>query len=79
MPLREPAPAPALFDFVRFLASSITFVAHLSDVSVWFDGRQLARIQRERGVPKSIPLRKGLKAESSKGVMKVVGVQVMRA
>ena len=79
MPLREPTPAPTLFDFVRFLASSITFVAHLSDVSVWFDGRQLARIRRERGVPKSIPLRKGLKADSSKGLMKVIGIDVMRA
>ncbi|KAL4253718.1 hypothetical protein ABKN59_003690 [Abortiporus biennis] len=75
MPLREPAPMPVPFDFVRFLASSITFVAHLSDVSVWFDGKQLAHIQRERGVPKPLRLKPGLKPDSSKGTMRVTSAQ----
>jgi len=75
MPLREPAPVPTLFDFVRFLTSSITFVAHLSRVSVWFDGRELAKIQRERGPPRPLGLLENLRAQSSKGMMKVSGIQ----
>lgn len=78
MPLREPATCPTPFDFVRFIASSITFVAHLSDVSVWFDGHRLARITRERGAPSSLGLRQGLKTDSSKGTMRAVSVEQIR-
>ncbi|GJE97590.1 hypothetical protein PsYK624_138110 [Phanerochaete sordida] len=77
MPLREPGPPPIPFDFIRFLASSITFMARLSEVSVFFDGRRLARLKKDRGIPKSIGLRKGLKAETAKSTMKVTGVNVM--
>ncbi|TCD69784.1 hypothetical protein EIP91_006320 [Steccherinum ochraceum] len=75
MPLREPAPCPIPFDFVRFITSSITFVAYLSDVSVWFDGHRLARITRERGAPSALTLRPNLKTDSSKGMMRVAGVE----
>ncbi|KAH8102310.1 hypothetical protein BXZ70DRAFT_1017278, partial [Cristinia sonorae] len=75
MPLREAAPCPTPFDFVRFITSSMTFVAHLADVSVWFDGHRLARITRERGAPSSLGLRSGLKVDSSKGIMRVVNVE----
>lgn len=79
MPLREPAACPTPFDFVRFITSSITFVAHLSDVSVWFDGHRLARITRERGAPNALGLRSGLKVDSSRGLMRVAGVEQIRA
>lgn len=78
MPLREPGPPPTPFDFIRFLASSITFMARLSEVSVFFDGRRLARLRKDRGVPKPIGLRGGLKTETPKGTMKVIRVNVMR-
>ena len=78
MPLREPVPAPTPFDFIRFLASSITFMARLNDVSVFFDGHRLARLHKERGPMRSIGLRKGLKNETAKGTMKVTGVGAMR-
>ncbi|THH29159.1 hypothetical protein EUX98_g5023 [Antrodiella citrinella] len=75
MPLRDPAACPTPFDFVRFITSSITFVAHLSDVSVWFDGHRLARITRERGAPNVVGLRSGLKTDSSKGTMRAAAVE----
>ena len=78
MPLRESAPMPIPFDFVRFLTSSITFVAHLAQVSVHLDGRVLAKIQRERGVPKTISLRSNLKHDSSKSMMRVKGIDATR-
>lgn len=78
MPLREPGPAPTPFDFIRFLASSITFMAHLSEISVFFDGKRLARLCKDRGVPRSIELRPGLKRETPKSLMRVNGVDVMR-
>lgn len=76
MPLREPGPPPIPFDFIRFLASSITFMTHLSEVSVFLDGRRLARLKKDRGMPRSISLRKGLKSETAKGTMRITGVNV---
>ncbi|KAI0083802.1 hypothetical protein BDY19DRAFT_975723 [Irpex rosettiformis] len=77
MPLRKPETLPIPFDFIRFLTSSITFMAHLSEVSVFLDGKRLARLRKSRGLPKSIGLRKGLKAETAKGMMRVTDVNVM--
>ena len=78
MPLRKPEPLPIPFDFIRFLTSSITFMAHLSEVSVYFDGFRLARLRKDRGVPRSVGLRKGLKAESARGMMRITDVSMMR-
>ncbi|CAL1709408.1 unnamed protein product [Somion occarium] len=76
MPLREPVPMPTPFDFVRFLTSSITFVAHLTQVSVLLDGKLLAKIRRERGVPRTLNMKPTLKPDSSKRTMRVAGVEV---
>lgn len=78
MPLREPVPPPTPFDFIRFLASSITFMARLSEVSVFFDGKRLAHLKKDRGLPRSLTLRKGLKPETPKGTMRVSSVSVTR-
>ena len=75
MPLREPSPIPIAFDFVRFLASSITFMAHLQDVSVFINGRRLARLIKEPGVPTPTMIPRGLKTTSPQGIMRVVGVR----
>lgn len=76
MPLREPGPIPTPFDFIRFLASSITFMARLSEVSVFFDGKRLAKLDKTRGIPRAIGLRKGLKPETQKGTMRVTDISV---
>ncbi|KAI0037007.1 hypothetical protein K488DRAFT_75577 [Vararia minispora EC-137] len=75
MILREPAPIPPAFDFTRFLVSSMTFMAHLSEVSVYFDDRRLVRITKDGGKPKDIPEIEGLKPTSPKGIMTVKSIQ----
>lgn len=79
MHLREPGPIPNAFDFTRFLASSLTFMAHLSDVSVYFDDKRLARITKKPGAPRSLPLPRGLKPASPAGMMHVRSIQSTRA
>ncbi|KAI0077558.1 hypothetical protein K474DRAFT_1750473 [Panus rudis PR-1116 ss-1] len=76
MPLREPMTMPPPFEFVRFLTSSITFVAHLTQVSVLLDGHLLAKIRREHGTPKILPLRPALKAESPHRSMRARSMEI---
>ncbi|THH10019.1 hypothetical protein EW146_g8508 [Bondarzewia mesenterica] len=75
MTLREPAPIPAAFDFTRFLVSSITFMSHLSQVSVFFDDKRLVRLSKESGSSRDMPLLRGLKTASPSGIMTVRGIQ----
>ncbi|OBZ66504.1 hypothetical protein A0H81_13686 [Grifola frondosa] len=75
MSLREPAPIPPPFDFTRFLASSITFMAHLMDVSVYLDDKCLSRLTKDRGVSEPTNIPKGLKNSSPLGTMHVMGIQ----
>jgi hypothetical protein len=65
---------PVAFDFTRFLASSITFMAHLSEVSVYFDDKRLVRLRKESGVPKAMGIPKGLESHSPLGMMNVTAV-----
>ena len=78
MELREPAPIPQPFDFTRFLASSITFMRHLLDVSVFLDDKRLSRLTKAPGVPKALSLPRGLKASSPLNTMHVNGLQTTR-
>ncbi|KAJ7594698.1 hypothetical protein C8J56DRAFT_927422 [Mycena floridula] len=75
MKLREPAPIPVAFDFTRFLASSITFMAHLCKVSVFLDDKRLVVITKESGTPKELGLPKGLRSTSVSGIMSVKKIQ----
>jgi Protein of unknown function (DUF3684) len=78
MTLREPGPVPTALDFTRFLASSITFMTHLSEVSVYFDNKQLVRLFKNRGLSKKVPMRRGLKGTSPKGMMNVKSIETTR-
>ena len=78
MTLREAGPIPPAFDFMRFLASSITFMVHLNDVSVYFDEHCIGRINKSPGVAKAIDLPRGLKRSSQLNVMNVKAVQSHR-
>ncbi|KAH9901111.1 hypothetical protein C8Q73DRAFT_742765 [Cubamyces lactineus] len=75
MELREPTPIPPPFDFTRFLASSITFMRHLLDVSVFLDDKRLCRLTKTPGQPKALGIPKGLKPSSPLGTMQVSGLQ----
>jgi hypothetical protein len=78
MTLREPSPIPAALDFTRFLASSITFMTHLSEVSVYFDDKRLVRLSKNRGMSKEMPMLNGLKGTSPEGMMNVKAIETMR-
>ncbi len=78
MTLREPGPIPPAFDFTRFLVSSITFMTHLSEVSVYFDDKRLVKLSKDRGVSKEVPMLKGLKSMSPMAMMNVKSIETMR-
>ncbi|TBU28918.1 hypothetical protein BD311DRAFT_721461 [Dichomitus squalens] len=75
MELREPTPIPQPFDFTRFLASSITFMRHLLDVSVFLDDKRLSRLTKSPGLPKALALPKTLKPSSPLNTMTVNAIQ----
>ena len=78
MDLREPTPIPSAFDFTRFLVSSITFMAHLREVSVYFDDKRLVHLTKEAGTPKPLTIPRYLKTSSGLGFMSVEGLKSTR-
>ncbi|KAG8924329.1 hypothetical protein FRC02_010499 [Tulasnella sp. 418] len=72
MPLRQPSslPGPPM-DIARFLATSLTFMTNLRDVSVFIDNNRLIRIQKDIGQinPLSVPI--DLIPKSTLGFMEV--------
>ncbi|KAG8709367.1 hypothetical protein FRC08_018375 [Ceratobasidium sp. 394] len=75
MPLREAAPPPGLpVDIARFLATSLTFITHLRSVSMYFDGRCLAKVEKEVGIPRRVTIPRGLKGATPGGMMNATGV-----
>ena len=78
MTLREPGPIPPAFDLTQFLVYSITFMTHLSEVSVYFDDKRLVRLSKNCGASKEVEMLKGLKGTSPKGMMNVKSVETMR-
>ena len=76
--LREPGPIPIVLDLTRFLASSITFMTHISEVSVYFDNKQLVRLSKNRRAPKKVPMLRGLKGTSPTGMMNVKSIKTTR-
>ena len=47
---------PEAIDFMRFLATSITFMVHLKDVRVVLDGHCIGRISKFPGLVESVDL-----------------------
>ena len=78
MELRDPVPIPPAFDFTRFLVSSITFMAHLREVSVYFDDKRLVHLTKDAGTPNQISIPRGLKPTSTMGFMNVKGLKSTR-
>ena len=78
MVLREPAPIPVAFDFIRFLVSSITFMAHLREVSVYFDDKRLAHLTKNAGNPEQLTIPRSLRCSSTMGFMDVKGLKSTR-
>ena len=78
MELREPTPVPSAFDFTRFLVSSITFMAHLREVSVYFDDKRLVHLTKDAGTSKPLAIPRYLKPASATGFMNVRGLKSTR-
>jgi len=78
MDLREPTPIPAAFDFTRFLVSSITFMVHLREVSVYFDDKRLVHLTKDTGNPKQLAIPRSLRPTSTMGFMNVKGLRSTR-
>jgi hypothetical protein len=78
MALREAAPIPGAFDFTRFVASSITFMTYLSEVSIYFDDKRLAKLTKAPGVPRALEIPKGLKRSSGSNIMNATGIKSTR-
>ncbi|KAI6015244.1 hypothetical protein F5J12DRAFT_816858 [Pisolithus orientalis] len=75
MTLREPGPIPPAFDLMRFLASSITFMVHLNDVSVYFDRFRIGHLKKSTGVSRTLDIPKGLKKSSGLNIMHIQNIQ----
>jgi len=69
---------PPTFDFTRFLVSSIAFMTHLSEVSVYFDDIRLVKLSKNRGVSEGVPMLKEFKRTSPKGIMNVKSIKTTR-
>ena len=53
-------------------------MAHISEVSVFFDDKRLVHVTKEAGIPREIPMIRGLKPTSPKGLMSVKSIQSTR-
>ena len=79
--LREPQAAPipgGKFDFTRFLVSSIPFMAHLREVSVYVDDERLVHLTKDVGTPKELEIPWGLSPHSATGFTEVRGLKSTR-
>ena len=75
MTLREPAPIPVAFDFTRFLASSITFMRQLREISVYFDDKCLVKLTKSTGLPRDLGIPKGLNNRTPLRNMTIENIQ----
>ncbi|KDQ08125.1 hypothetical protein BOTBODRAFT_48402 [Botryobasidium botryosum FD-172 SS1] len=76
MALRKPDALPSHPAVIaRFLSTSLTFMTHLRDVSVYFDGHCLARITKEIEDEMELGLPTGLQSVSPGGVMAITGIK----
>ncbi|KAI6111931.1 hypothetical protein EV401DRAFT_1867822 [Pisolithus croceorrhizus] len=75
MPLREAAPMPPVSEFMQFLASSITFMVQLKDVTVFFDGCRVGQIAKSLGQSQVTPIPTELERSSPEKNMLVKSVQ----
>jgi uncharacterized membrane protein len=71
MPLRVSETIPNIFDFTRFLASSITFMEHLSEVSVFLDDKRLSLLRKNSGSLQELAMPKDLVPTSQNKTMTV--------
>ncbi|KAF8552603.1 hypothetical protein OG21DRAFT_1443221 [Imleria badia] len=75
IPLREAGPIPPALDFLRFLASSITFMVNLRDVGVFVAEHCIGRIKKLPGTVQGVCVSGQLKRSSPLSIMNVKEIQ----
>ncbi|KAG6379359.1 hypothetical protein JVT61DRAFT_11822 [Boletus reticuloceps] len=75
IPLREASPMPPALEFMRFLASSITFMINLREVGVFFDEHCIGCIKKLPGNIRPVVVPRELKCSSSSNIMNVEELQ----
>jgi hypothetical protein len=78
MVLREPSPIPPPFDLTRFLTSSITFMTHLQEISVYFNDWCLLKLKKAVGLPQLHQIPRGLSLTSPNKYMSVTSLREIR-
>ncbi|KAK2467792.1 hypothetical protein APHAL10511_000087 [Amanita phalloides] len=75
--LRDPAPMPSAFDLTRFISSSIVFMSRLSQVSIYFDNKCLAKLTKASGIPRELGIPNGLNHVSPQKTMRAKGLTIV--
>ena len=75
MPLREMGPMPPVLEFMRFLASSITFMVRLSEVGVFVDEHCIGRIKKLPRTVQVVGVSEELQRSSPLNIMNVQDIQ----
>ncbi|KAI6014324.1 hypothetical protein EDC04DRAFT_3070659 [Pisolithus marmoratus] len=78
MQLREESPMPPVSEFMQFLASSITFMVYLKDVTVFFDNQHVGQISKSQGQTQAIFIPPELERLSPEKIMSVKSVRQYR-
>ncbi|KAG6375323.1 hypothetical protein JVT61DRAFT_3551 [Boletus reticuloceps] len=78
LPLREASPIPPPLEFMRFLASSITFMVNLRELGVFFDEHCIGCIKKFPGTIQPVAVPGELKRSSPLNIMNVIELQYHR-
>ncbi|KAI9598971.1 hypothetical protein BDF19DRAFT_410365 [Syncephalis fuscata] len=78
--MRDPLEIPNKEEFGRFLASSISFTAHLLQLKVIIDGKVTISLEKQMGIPRPISLRElpGLQVKSPQKMFTLTEVDVQQ-
>lgn len=53
-------------------------MTHLSEVSIYFDDKRLAKLSKTSGVPRALEIPEGLKRSSGANIMHATGIKSTR-
>ena len=68
LPLRKAFSMPPILDLMRFLASSITFMVHLTNVCVFLDNHPMGSVEKTSVKSQSIGLPQGIEELDNKEI-----------
>ena len=78
LPLREPGLISKTMDLIRFLATSITFMVHLTNVRVFLDGHRIGSIEKSSVGSECITLPQEIKKSGNEIIMCIEEIEYHR-